>query len=147
MSTVEDNQHALRKSFRFSVPNGSTAPRIARDMVAYLLILTGHSRTSDSARLLVSEIVTNVYQHTSTPIVHIDISVRPESVTVAVWDNRPEERPRVLYAHAEQLGGRGMQLVAQEATQWGVTWPAERDARGKRVWFSLREDGVERAAA
>ncbi|MEU6403838.1 ATP-binding protein [Streptomyces sp. NPDC046985] len=96
-----------------------------------------HSCAADSARLLVSEVVTNVYAHTATLTVHIDISVHPESVTVAVWDDKPEKRPRVLCAHAGREGGRGLRLVAQVATQWGVTWPSEPDSRGKCVWFSL----------
>ncbi|MFF7415588.1 ATP-binding protein [Streptomyces lydicus] len=147
MSTVEAERRTVRKSFRLSVPNGETAPKIARDLVAYLLILTGHSFAVDSARLLVSEVVTNVYQHTTTLIVHIDVSVRPEHVIVAVWDNKPEVRPTVLYARAEQEGGRGLRLVKEVSTAWGVSWPAEPDTRGKRVWFSLAYASPEGAVA
>lgn len=147
MSTVEVERTVRQQSFRLSVPNGENAPKFARDLVAYLLILTGHSFAVDSARLLVSEVVTNVYQHTTTLIVHIDVSVRPEHVIVAVWDNRPEECPRVLYARPGQANGRGLRIVKEVATQWGVSWPAEPDERGKRVWFSLAGAGAEGAAA
>ncbi|MEU8680803.1 ATP-binding protein [Streptomyces sp. NPDC048611] len=146
MSTVEAERLAARESFRISVPNGLSAPKIARDMVAYLLILTGHSIAADTARILVSEVVTNVHDHTTTLIIHIDVSVAPAHVSVAVWDNKPHMRPRLRSAGDEDEQGRGLHLVEKLSSAWGVTWPHDSNQLHKRVWFALDERRIEVAA-
>ncbi|MFE7114244.1 ATP-binding protein [Streptomyces sp. NPDC057654] len=138
-----------RQSFRVSAPNDAIAPKIAREQVALLLALTRHADVADVAKLLVSEIVTNVHVHTPTPVVHVDVTVGPGRVYVAVWDDAPRAR---LDAHGPREArdaraprdtredderGRGLLLVQEMATRWGVTWPVEPERAHKRVWFTL----------
>ncbi|MEV0261006.1 ATP-binding protein [Streptomyces sp. NPDC050617] len=131
-----------RQSFRVSAPNDAITPKIAREQVALLLSLTRHASVADVAKLLVSEIVTNVHVHTSTPVVHVDVTVGPGRVYVAVWDDAPCPRLHVRDARDPRAGeerGRGLLLVQEMATRWGVTWPVEPGRARKRVWFTLDE--------
>ncbi|GAA1175857.1 ATP-binding protein [Streptomyces rhizosphaericus] len=147
MSTVEVERPTVRDSFRLSVPNDLSAPKIARDMVAYLLVLTGHSNVADTARILVSEVVTNVHQHTTTLTVHIDVSVKPARVSVAVWDDKPHTCPVVRTVSSHEERGRGLRLVTELSAAWGVAWSDDPNQKSKRVWFSLTEPNREGTAA
>ncbi|WP_275463387.1 ATP-binding protein [Streptomyces noursei] len=139
----QQTRHPARESYRFSVPSSPTAPRVAREMAANLLTLTGHGAVAETVRLLVSELVTNAYAHTHSRVIHLDVSVRPDRVTVAVWDTNPELRPQMRATHADEESGRGLRLVDQLATSWGVVWPNDPPARWKRVWFALAESATE----
>ncbi|MFT2016093.1 ATP-binding protein [Streptomyces sp. 796.1] len=125
---------------RLVVPNSEFAPRIMRDLVSTLLVMTGHGRVAGDARACVSELVTNVYCHTCTPLVYLDVSLHPGRVQVTVWDDAWDERPT---PHPEvpmdSQGGRGLLLVGELCAEWGVTWPARREQAHKQVWFALDE--------
>ncbi|MBI0374716.1 ATP-binding protein [Streptomyces albiflaviniger] len=116
-------------------------------MVAYLLVLTGHSNVADTARILVSEVVTNVHQHTTALIVHIDVSVKPARVSVAVWDDKPHTCPVVRTVGGHEEHGRGLRLVAELSAAWGVIWPQRLNQKKKGVWFLLAGPGREENAA
>lgn len=135
-----------RQTFRFSLPNTGIAPRFAREWVVHLLYLTGHSKVAASAKLLTSEVVTNVYVHTDTRVVHVDVTVSPRLVRVAVWDTAPEARP-ALDRTPEGAHHRGLLLVEELSSQWGVNWPAENRLRQKHVWFALNNTAEEGAVA
>ncbi|MFE6690254.1 ATP-binding protein [Streptomyces sp. NPDC057743] len=158
MTTVDERSappahRPVRESYRFSVPSTATAPRVAREMVANLLVLLGHEGASEVARLLVSELVTNAHAHTDTRVIHLDVVVGPGRVVVAVWDAGPARRPEMRAADGEDETGRGLRLVDALAAGWGVGWPAEptdpvdhiaptAPAGWKRVWFALAADGA-----
>lgn len=135
-----------RQTFRFSLPNTGIAPRFAREWVVHLLYLTGHSKVAGPAKLLTSEVVTNVYVHTDTLVVHIDLTVSPRRVRVAVWDTAPEVRLG-LDRTPEGVNHRGLLIVEELSSQWGVNWPAGNRLRQKRVWFALNNTAEEGAAA
>ncbi|MEE6270704.1 ATP-binding protein [Streptomyces diastatochromogenes] len=143
MSTVDEKpvpqpHHPARESYRFSVPSGSAAPKVAREMVARLLVLTGHALASETARLLVSELVTNTHLHTRTRTIHLDVLLGPARVNVSVWDASPELRPAFRSGRDGAESGRGLCLVAALASGWGVVWPTGSDG-WERVWFALDE--------
>ncbi len=118
-----------RRRFRFELPSGDAAPKIARTVVTDLLALTGHTEVIDDVSVMVSELVTNVYLHTSAPVVRLDVSVQHSRVRVAVWDDAPDSDPaRRLTDPGES--GRGLCMVEALATRWGVYRPnAERRTR------------------
>jgi len=90
---------------------------------------------AETATLLTSELVTNVIVHARTPMrldLDVDPDAVPEVVRVAVVDEVPRQ-PSVRRAHDARLTGRGMNLVAELASQWGV----EPAPPGKKVWFEL----------
>jgi hypothetical protein len=63
---------------------------------------------------------------------HLEVDVDDGSVRVAIADDVPRQ-PALRPAHEARLTGRGMNLVASLAMQWGV----EPSPPGKKVWFEL----------
>jgi anti-sigma regulatory factor (Ser/Thr protein kinase) len=87
--------------------------------------------TADTAVLLTSELVTNVVVHARTPMrLHLDLT--EHGIRVAVADDAPRV-PKARETHQGRLTGRGMNLVAALASEWGV----EPCPTGKTVWFEL----------
>lgn len=126
---------------RFTVPNSTFAPRIMRDLVGSLLVTTGHGVVADDARVCVSEVITNVHVHTRTKLVYLDVTLHPGRVRIAVWDDTWHKRPAPARPHSRPHDerGRGLFLVQQLCTDWGVTWPTTRERTRKQVWFVLTE--------
>ncbi|MFH8403723.1 ATP-binding protein [Streptomyces sp. NPDC018019] len=137
---------AQHHSFRFDLPSGATAPKIARTVLGDLLTLLGVDDLADDVRVLVSELVTNVHLHTSTPVVRLDVAVHPTSVRVAVWDDAPRSRLLSLPALADDKSGRGLLLVEALASRWGIYRPNVECRTRKGVWFALDRDAREDAA-
>jgi anti-sigma regulatory factor (Ser/Thr protein kinase) len=99
----------------------------------------GHVEVSTMAVLLVSELATNAVLHAGT-----DYTVRVEllaggSVRAEVSD-ASSRLPVVKHYEPTAVTGRGLQMVASEASRWGVD---VRDG-GKTVWFEL--DGAASSA-
>ncbi|MEV0220007.1 ATP-binding protein [Streptomyces sp. NPDC050704] len=132
------------QTYRLRTPNSPSSPKICRDTVALLLQTTGHPELAETARLLVSEIVTNVGLHTTSLAVRLEAVIRHDRVLVSVHDDDPgadpgaDPRPRVTDGQAES--GRGFLPLAGFAHDWGVTWADGFRTTGKRVWFELRDD-------
>ena len=86
---------------------------------------------SDVAVLLTSELVTNVIVHARTSM-RLEVELDDDSVRVCIADDVPRQ-PTLRPSHEARLTGRGMNLVASLAMQWGV----EPSPPGKKVWFEL----------
>jgi anti-sigma regulatory factor (Ser/Thr protein kinase) len=86
----------------------------------------------DAARLLVSELVTNAVLHARTDL-ELVVKMRRAGVRVEVRDGSPGE-PVVRRYEDEAMTGRGLALVGELATRWGVD-PGPHG--GKSVWFEL----------
>jgi anti-sigma regulatory factor (Ser/Thr protein kinase) len=106
--------------------------------------LTGRSPEQDAlvddAVLLTSELVTNAVLHAGTPVQVTCRIVGDETdsaVEIAVLDRRPAQlRPDTPHSPAEaaeRTNGRGLQLPAQLASAWGVTYTGT----AKAVWFRM----------
>jgi CheY-like chemotaxis protein len=104
----------------------SEARRLLRDIVA-----EDDCGIIDNAELLVSELVTNSVVHASSSPT-VDIQVTATSVRVEVRDDDPT-LPEIHQPDPERTGGRGLFLVDQIASRWGV----EPSGDGKVVWFEL----------
>ncbi|MEW2635225.1 SpoIIE family protein phosphatase [Streptomyces sp. NPDC048389] len=90
----------------------------------------------DTARLLVSELVTNAVLHARTEI-EVSACVDDGTVRVRVRDQRPD-RGLVPHESPPYAGtGQGLALVEQLASRHGVDTGEE----SKTVWFELRHDG------
>ncbi|MEX5712011.1 SpoIIE family protein phosphatase [Parafrankia sp. FMc6] len=107
------------------------AVKAARDTTVAALRQWELTDSVDLVELLVSELVTNAIRYAKTPS---DLTLRRGRhalyVEIADGDSRV---PRLLNPSADDEGGRGLQLVAQLATQWG----ARPTRTGKTVWFEL----------
>lgn len=128
-----------RHSYRFTAPNIETTSKVTRDLVGSLLAMNGHGELTDTARLLVSEVVTNVLQHTGAPLLTVDATITPEAVTVRVTDREPGRRPPLSRSFPEGTaeGGRGLMLVESLADRWGICVNGGFDPVSKSVWFAL----------
>ncbi|WP_328330035.1 ATP-binding protein [Streptomyces sp. NBC_00455] len=132
-------------SYRLIAPNSPTAPGIVRDFLGTLLRATGHPGLVEDGRLCVSEVVTNAYCHTRSPLVRVDVTVNPKRVTVYVTDDDPASLP--WRAQAEHIPcdehSRGLVLVEALAARWGTRANGEPVPESKSVWFTL-VSGTER---
>ncbi|MDQ0598188.1 serine phosphatase RsbU (regulator of sigma subunit) [Streptomyces canus] len=116
-------------AYWFLEPSEATPGR-ARRLVRRTLSRWGLEELSDSAELLVSEIVTNAVRYASRPItVRL---LRTHVLRCEVTDDEPR-LPVLGQARATDEGGRGLYLVNRVARHWG----ASRLSTGKIVWFEL----------
>jgi hypothetical protein len=113
----------------------SASPSEARAFVGRHLLDHQLSHLVEDVRLVASELVTNAVMHARTPIA-LALEELPFCVMLSVHDDSPLQ-PVTTVAHADAIGGRGMNLVEQFSNGWGVT-PGLRD--DKTVWasFALR---------
>ncbi|HVD27942.1 MAG TPA: ATP-binding protein [Mycobacteriales bacterium] len=109
-----------------SVP---AARRFARNQ------LRDSSCDTETAALLVSEVVTNAVLH-GRSAEFLDVEDRGASAYVSVSDASPMP-PRVHNFAVESATGRGLRLVDQLAQRWGVD--AAASGKGKVVWFEVGE--------
>lgn len=109
------------------LPWGPSAPAAARDLSDRALAdVPGQARRE--ARLVVSELVTNAVLHGERPL-RVRVSAAKDRVTIEVADGGAAE-PSPRLPAPEEAGGRGLDIVAQLASEWG--W--RRLATGKTVW-------------
>lgn len=88
---------------------------------------------ADTARVLVSELVTNAFQHGAGEVVDVRLSVTAADLCIEVDDGSPWI-PRRYADEPLAQGGRGLFLVNSLADAWGIT------EDGARVWCLLRHD-------
>jgi PAS domain S-box-containing protein len=115
------------------LPATPAAVRDGRSFVATVLTRWQCDESTDDARLLVSEVLTNAIRHAHGPVgLRLRLS-DPDLLTVEVNDRSPR-LPGRRQAATEDESGRGLLLVEALADSWG-TRPAD---DGKTVWFTLR---------
>jgi anti-sigma regulatory factor (Ser/Thr protein kinase) len=105
------------------------ARRFARDQ------LRGSRCDTETAALLVSEVVTNAVLHGRSDVFLV-VEDRGDVAYVSVSDASPMP-PRVHNFAVESATGRGLRLVDQLARRWGVDPAAS--GQGKVVWFEVGE--------
>lgn len=110
------------------VPGSAAA---ARRFVADTLGGWGCDALVETARLLVSELVTNAVLHARTAMTLV-VGLRRGGVRVEVHDGSPGS-PVLREYGDDAMTGRGLALVAELSARWGV----DRDRDGKSVWFEL----------
>jgi anti-sigma regulatory factor (Ser/Thr protein kinase) len=134
-------QWPLRNSLQFgALP---TAVPCARLHAKHLLWEWGLEAITDTAELLVSELVTNGVKAAQAlerrPPVWLRLSANSVQLLVEVWDgNTRPPSPRELedgLPALEDEGGRGLFLVASLSDRW--SWYLTRDPVGKVVWCEL----------
>jgi hypothetical protein len=103
--------------------------------------LDGSGADVDDAALLTSELATNAVIHGNS-VFSVTVDLFERSVRIGVVDRSSEEPRRRPYTSTSGTG-RGLGMVADLATAWGV----ERGDGGKCVWFELPLDEPSAAAA
>ncbi|MEU5641472.1 ATP-binding protein [Streptomyces milbemycinicus] len=137
--------------YRLRAPNIPETAKVAREMIAGLLLATGHPALVETARLLVTEVVANVHLHTKVPLLSLEATIRGPQLHVSVRDDDPggapwPPAPRTPEAEADAEHGRGLLLVQAFADAWGTVWHGGLRPTGKSVWFSLSDAPVTRTA-
>ena len=111
-----------------------SAVAVAREFVVRCCIEWGQREAVDPSRLVVSELVSNALKHACGPVTVV-VARRLDRVVVSVEDGSQELVDP--YPHdVLSEGGRGLELVAQVAAEWGAQ-PLE---HGKRVWAEVVPD-------
>jgi anti-sigma regulatory factor (Ser/Thr protein kinase) len=97
-------------------------------------VLAGErSDVVETARLLVTEVVTNVVLHARTTCL-VEVERIGRTARILVSDGSAA-LPQPRTNGAEASTGRGLRLLGTLATAWGINRPPER--RGKTVWFDV----------
>jgi anti-sigma regulatory factor (Ser/Thr protein kinase) len=87
----------------------------------------------DVATLVVSELVTNVLEHTNSDC-RVSLTIMSTALHVRVRDFAPGVPPRPRPAGPKRPGGRGLHLVTLLADTWGV----QQHPDGKTVWAAIK---------
>ena len=117
-------------------------PRAVRDARAWVvdaLTRIGRGDLVESARLGISELVTNAILHAEPPIL-VRLAGSPGRPRVEVHDSSlepPTLRDMTDEARLLATVGRGLSIVAM----YSETWGAEMSAHGKVVWFEPTREG------
>ncbi len=105
-----------------------SAVRHARSLIRDPLKRWGLEDLIDSSELLVSELVTNAIKYANGEVM-LRLILEPDTLVCEVHDSSPA-LPRVLQVDKDAENGRGLHVVSQMASRWGV----RRTAGGKVVW-------------
>ena len=111
-------------------PEPSSATR-ARTMAREQLEASCPRDTVEVIALLVTELVTNAILHARTPL-QLTLESHPDLVRICVEDHSGEQ-PAVRHYDPDAVTGRGLALVEQLASSWGVDTTPE----GKAVWCEV----------
>jgi anti-anti-sigma regulatory factor/anti-sigma regulatory factor (Ser/Thr protein kinase) len=125
----------LRDELRLApTPTAPAAARLyVRDVLQYWRLALPGQELIDRAELLADELVTNAVVHANTSL-RLRLELRGELLHIGVHDDSPRLM-RLVPDDPEAEAGRGLRLVEQLATAWGVHRPP---GRGKVVWCTLR---------
>ncbi|MFB7917082.1 ATP-binding protein [Streptomyces sp. NPDC056061] len=124
-----------------------TAVGCARMFVTHTLRSWGCGRgeLTDTASLILSELVTNAVKETGTTahqtfpeledlgLIAVQVRAHGNTLTLEVWDSSPE-RPRARDVGCDAEGGRGLLLVDALSLEWGTCVPP---TGGKIVYAEL----------
>ncbi|KUN89708.1 PAS sensor protein [Streptomyces bungoensis] len=107
----------------------------ARRLVRDRLLEWGLPQAVETARLLVSEVVTNAVQHGTGGRIGLRL-VRTDALLFEVTDDEPA-LPAMLSTGPYDESGRGLRLVSRLAREWGASASGHR----KTVWFEQAVNG------
>jgi hypothetical protein len=117
-------------------PPSSSSPAAARRFALMRMEAWGLDHCSDDAVLIVSELVTNSIEYSSTSAVVVDLAYTNGVVYIAVTDTATNNLPVLRRPGQGTHAGRGLRIVSASAAWWGVTASVE----SKVVWAELRAD-------
>lgn len=123
--TIEWSHHA-------SWPRDPSSVSLARRYVTERLTEHGETALLDTARLVVSELVTNAVRHARVDF-ELVLARVGDRVLVRVRDTAPG-RPEVRNVPVDSVDGRGLALVEMVSSDWGVTQESD---GSKWVWAAF----------
>ena len=115
-----------------TLPITPGAARLARATAQVACRAWSISSACEVVVLAVSELVGNAVRHGSGGRLTLRLSMTPRRLRLEVTDNAPGT-PTVRTPPAEAEGGRGLWLISELSTRWGV----EPAPPGKRIWVEV----------
>ncbi len=135
-----------------ALPASPPSVRQAREWVAAVLAEIGRPELADSARLGVSELVTNALLHADPPMTINVRGTRAHPRIEVVDQSLVPPRPRTSRPPIDRddeltwtTGGRGLDLVASHSVAWGAD--IDPLGAGKVVWFEPAPEAREEVSA
>ncbi len=119
------------RSVEYLLPSVPSGVGKARSLVRAELTGWGREDVIDDCLLIISELVTNAVRYGGSAYA-LRLEDREDRLYGEVFDPGDGE-PRPCSPDVEALSGRGLQIVAAIADDWGVTAANG----GKVVWFSV----------
>ena len=113
-------------------PDARSAGDARRAVAAYCRANEVPEGLGEVGILVISELVTNVVLHASTPMI-VWAEYADNELTVAATDG-DAALPALLAPDHTREGGRGMAIIDQLGATWGLT----RTGLGKVIWVTLR---------
>jgi anti-sigma regulatory factor (Ser/Thr protein kinase) len=123
------------RTAEYLLPSVPTGVSKARSLVRTELTGWGHENLIDDCLLIVSELVTNAIRYGGSAYA-LRLEDREDRLYGEVFDPGGGE-PRQCSPNVDAVSGRGLQIVAAIADDWGVTTTQG----GKVVWFAVRSTG------
>ncbi|HLY48411.1 MAG TPA: ATP-binding protein [Solirubrobacteraceae bacterium] len=125
---------ALALPYEVQLPRGVWAAGRARKLLAEHFAPALAGRELDTAKLLISELVTNAVVHGEGSIT-MRVDLDASRLLVEVIDEGTGFERAVRARHLPQDGGWGLKLVDSEASRWGIREGTT------HVWFELERPG------
>lgn len=135
MVTEVGNAH-----LRVALPPDESGARVARARVRRALADWGLHAIEPSVTLVVSELVTNGFLHAGGSV-DLVVSADAERLHISVADNEARAVPQELRVGPTEPGGRGMAIVADLTSRWGVVRQRPDGQPGKIVWCEIPIQG------
>jgi hypothetical protein len=114
-------------------PPSSTSPAAARRFAQSSMRSWDHWDRVDDTVLIVSELVTNSIEYSSSTSVSVNLACAGDNVYVAVSDSAANSLPVLRRPGQGTHAGRGLRIVSASSTWWGVTAASQ----AKTVWAEL----------
>jgi hypothetical protein len=132
------------------LPAHPTSASAAREQVTRSLEEWGCQALTDSAQLIISELVGNSVKAVAgyvsddvgarcgmvagcVEVIRVGCYQSHTTVVLEVWDSS-RKPPKLINAGEDDVGGRGLQLIAALASSWGYRWLKP---GGKVTWAAL----------
>lgn len=128
---MSDTSRAGSQQLRRLRPHPSSVAEARHAVRAALVASLGDPDLLDTAELCVSELVTNAVVHAGTEI-DVDVVLYDDGARVGVLD-RSSHLPVPRHYSSLTSTGRGLLMVDQLCTRWGVSSRAD----SKTVWFEV----------
>jgi anti-sigma regulatory factor (Ser/Thr protein kinase) len=127
MGIEQEQPQGVNSTIR-EFPNQKESVRAARDFVADVL----HPFGVDDVvpRIVTSELASNAVRHAQTPF-RVAVDVNPGTIRIEVEDGKGAQK--IATDMASENTGRGLRIVEDVATAWGVEHRGPR----KAVWIEL----------
>ncbi|WP_405849928.1 ATP-binding protein [Streptomyces niveus] len=128
---------AERPGYTQTLPCTARSALPARSLVHTALETWGLEHLSDTAALIVTELVANSVTHTRTRTIRVTVSRPSETfVRIAVADNSKTIPTLRTTTGDHHETGRGLAIIDTLTWRWGTDLLPE----GKRVWGDLRSE-------